>query len=29
MDNKKDMDTYFKNKQAIAKKIAEVIKNKL
>jgi N-acetylmuramoyl-L-alanine amidase len=29
MDNKKDMDTYFKNKQALAKKIAEVIKSKL
>lgn len=29
MDNKKDMDIYFKNKEAIAKKIAEVIKSKI
>jgi hypothetical protein len=29
MYNKKDIDLYFKNKQAIAKKIAEVIKNKI
>lgn len=29
MDNKNDMDIYFKHKKEIAKKIAEIIKNKL